>query len=147
MSLILRTFHSLHREDDGFLKSEKYIILRAFFWRSNKSTMCLCPLLFHDENLKNFNCPYHKHRVIGYISKPLFYRYAPKSTLSVSGPVDFGTTVADGKVLTREIAILNRGMRTGEFKIEIPEDCPFFINPTDGTIRPGYSQPLRVRCR
>ena len=75
----------------------------------------------------------------------MFSRYAPKSTLALSGSVDFGTTVADGQIYTKEIAILNHGTKSGDYKICVPEEFPFNVMPLEGTIHPGYSQPIRVR--
>ena len=72
-------------------------------------------------------------------------RYTPKSTLTINGVVDFGTTVADGQVFTKEIAILNHGSKCGDYKILLDPNLPFHIMPVQGTIHPGYSQPIRVR--
>lgn len=74
----------------------------------------------------------------------IFFRYAPKSTLIISGSVDFGTTVADGQLFTEEIAILNHGLKCGDYKIFLEKGFPFHILPLEGTIHPGYSQPIRV---
>ena len=58
--------------------------------------------------------------------------------------MDFGTTVADGQVFTKEIAILNHGTKCGDFKIFANPALPFHFMPADGTVNPGYSQPIRV---
>ncbi|XP_057307230.1 cilia and flagella-associated protein 47-like isoform X2 [Hydractinia symbiolongicarpus] len=77
-----------------------------------------------------------------FVEVPLF-SYAPKSTLIISGSVDFGTTVADGQLFTKEISILNHGLKCGDYKIFLKKEFPFHILPLEGTIHPGYSQPIR----
>lgn len=71
-------------------------------------------------------------------------RYAPKSILTINGTCDLGTIVADGQVYTQDIAILNHGIKFGDYKIFIEDDFPFKVMPLEGSIQPGYSQPIRV---
>lgn len=74
----------------------------------------------------------------------LIFSYAPKSILAINGSCDLGTIVADGQVYTRDIAILNHGIKYGEFKIDIEDNLPFKVMPLEGFVQPGYSQPIRV---
>ena len=73
------------------------------------------------------------------------FRFSPKPAMEITGPVDFGTPVADGKVLRKEIAILNRGSKSGEFRLKYDGNEPFTIIPMKGVVKAGYSQPIRVR--
>jgi hypothetical protein len=43
----------------------------------------------------------------------------------------------------RIFSILNHGSKEGQFTIVPDEDCAFQVMPTEGLIRPGYSQPVR----
>ena len=54
-------------------------------------------------------------------------------------------TVADGKVLSQEIYVINEGSLTGEFKIRYNGDQPITIMPTGGIVRPGTKQVVKVR--
>lgn len=72
-------------------------------------------------------------------------RYTPTPQLELSGPADFGVTVADGKVLSQEIYVINEGSLTGEFKIRYNGDQPITIMPTGGVVRPGTKQVVKVR--
>ena len=45
---------------------------------------------------------------------------------------------------TKDIAILNHGIKHGDYKIYLEPDLPFKVLPLEGTIQPGYSQPIRV---
>ncbi len=64
--------------------------------------------------------------------------------MEIMGPVDFGTIIADGKVVRKEIAILNRGSKNGKFKIAYEGNEPLTMVPTQGVVKAGYSQPVRV---
>lgn len=70
--------------------------------------------------------------------------YTPGPQLELSGPADFGVTVADGKVLMREIYITNEGSLTGEFKIRYSGNQPITITPSGGIIKPGARQFVKV---
>ena len=73
-------------------------------------------------------------------------RYTPSPQLELSGPADFGVTVADGKVLVREVLIANEGSLTGEFKIRYNGNQPITIMPSGGIIKPGARQSIKVSC-
>lgn len=64
--------------------------------------------------------------------------------MELSGPADFGVTVADGKVLTREVFVVNEGSLTGEFKIKYNGNQPITIMPSGGIIKPGARQSIKV---
>lgn len=70
--------------------------------------------------------------------------YTPSPQLELSGPADFGVTVADGKVLTREVFVVNEGSLTGEFKIKYNGNQPITIMPSGGIIKPGARQSIKV---
>ena len=66
--------------------------------------------------------------------------------MELSGPADFGVTVADGKVLTQEVFVVNEGSLTGEFKIRYNGNQPITIMPSGGIIKPGARQAIKVSC-
>ena len=76
----------------------------------------------------------------------MVHRYTPSPQLELSGPADFGVTVADGKVLTQEVFVVNEGSLTGEFKIRYNGNQPITIMPSGGIVKPGASQSIKVRC-
>ena len=71
-------------------------------------------------------------------------RYTPSPQLELSGPADFGVTVADGKVLSQEIFVTNEGSLTGEFKIRYNGEQPITIMPSGGIVQPGAKQAVKV---
>ena len=71
-------------------------------------------------------------------------RYTSSPQLELSGPADFGVTVADGKVLRQEIFVLNEGSLPGEFKIRYTGNEPITIMPSGGIVRPGAKQGVKV---
>ena len=64
--------------------------------------------------------------------------------MEITGPVDFGTVIADGRILRQEIAILNRGSKNGAFKLSYEGKEQITIVPRQGIVKAGYSQPIRV---
>ena len=64
--------------------------------------------------------------------------------MEITGDVDFGTLVADSKIIRKEIAILNRGSKNGAFKLIYEGGEPITIIPKQGVVKSGYSQPIRV---
>ena len=64
--------------------------------------------------------------------------------MEITGDVDFGIVTADGKVLRKEIAILNHGSKNGAFKLVYEGEEPILIIPKQGIVKAGYSQPVRV---
>ncbi|XP_065057284.1 cilia and flagella-associated protein 47-like isoform X2 [Rhopilema esculentum] len=68
---------------------------------------------------------------------------APKPAMEITGPVDFGTVIADGRILRQEIAILNRGSKNGAFKLSYGGKEQITIVPRQGIVKAGYSQPIR----
>ena len=72
-------------------------------------------------------------------------RYTPAAHLELSGPAHFGVTVADGKVLSQEVSIINEGSLSGKFKIKYAGNQPITIMPTGGVVKPGERQPIKVR--
>ena len=74
----------------------------------------------------------------------LIFSIASKPGMEITSDVDFGTVIADGKVLRQEIAILNRGSRNGAFKLNYEGKQPISFVPRQGVVKAGYSQPIRV---
>lgn len=64
--------------------------------------------------------------------------------LDLEGPVDFGTVVANSKVLSKEVALINHGSMPGEFKISYTGNLPIVIVPTSGKVSPKTVQMIKV---
>lgn len=72
------------------------------------------------------------------------YAYMPTPLLDLEGPVDFGMVVANSKVLSQEVALINHGSMPGEFKISYNGDLPIVIVPTSGKVNPKTIQLIKV---
>ena len=79
-----------------------------------------------------------------YLPAPFLFRYTPSPQLELSGPADFGVTVADGKVLSCDVVISNEGSSSGEFKIRYSGNQPITIMPSGGIVKPGGKQTIKV---
>ena len=64
--------------------------------------------------------------------------------MEIRGPVNFGSTVADGKVLTGYFSIDNYGSKAGEFKIKYNGKEPLTLSPTSGVVEAETSQKIKV---
>ena len=71
-------------------------------------------------------------------------RFSPCPQMEISGPVNFGSTVADGKVITGYFSIDNYGTKAGEFKIKYGGKQPLTITPTSGIVDAETSQKIKV---
>ena len=74
----------------------------------------------------------------------LLLRFTPSPQLEIRGPVNFGSTVADGKVLTGYFSIDNYGSKAGEFKIKYNGKEPLTLSPTSGVVEAETSQKIKV---
>ena len=74
----------------------------------------------------------------------LIHRFTPSPQLEIRGPVNFGATVADGKVLTGYFSIDNYGSKAGEFKIKYSGKEPLTLSPTSGVVEAETSQKIKV---
>lgn len=74
----------------------------------------------------------------------MVYSTTVKPRMEISSNADFGTVIANGKVLQKEIAILNRGSKNGTFKLVYEGNKAISMVPKQGVVKAGYSQPIRV---
>ena len=74
----------------------------------------------------------------------LIHRFTPSPQLEIRGPVNFGATVADGKVLTGYFSIDNYGSKAGEFKIKYSGKEPLTLSPISGVVEAETSQKIKV---
>jgi hypothetical protein len=58
--------------------------------------------------------------------------------------VDFGSILANSKVLVKEISLVNAGSKAGDFKIEYKGGKPIAIIPDRGTVPPDSVQIIKV---
>ncbi|XP_069034828.1 cilia- and flagella-associated protein 47-like isoform X2 [Lepisosteus oculatus] len=70
--------------------------------------------------------------------------FCPTCFLEMDLEVDFGTVVANSKVISKEIEIMNHGSAPGTFKITYKGASPITIVPTSGTVEPETIQKIRV---
>ncbi|XP_078495986.1 cilia- and flagella-associated protein 47 isoform X1 [Ciona intestinalis] len=72
------------------------------------------------------------------------YAYTPTPLLDVEGPVDFGMVVANSRVLSQEVALINHGSLVGEFKVVYTGSKPIVITPSSGKVNPKTIQLIKV---
>ena len=111
------------------------------------SEKCKHQLTFELQNLRVYESAVKREKQKNNVWYFLFLfvvRYTPSPQLELSGPADFGVTVADGKVLRQEIFVLNEGSLPGEFKIRYTGNEPITIIPSGGIVRPGAKQGVKV---
>ena len=58
--------------------------------------------------------------------------------------VDFGTVVANSKVVAKEITLTNTGSKSGDFKIKYTGLKPIAFIPSSGTVPPHSEQKIKV---
>ena len=72
------------------------------------------------------------------------FRYMPTPLLDIEGPVDFGLVVANSRVVTHEVALINHGSVKGSFSIQYNGSLPIVISPTSGNVDPKTIQLIKV---
>ncbi|XP_066563691.1 cilia- and flagella-associated protein 47-like [Amia ocellicauda] len=70
--------------------------------------------------------------------------FCPRCFLEVDSEVDFGSLVANSKVISEEIHIFNHGSAPGAFKIAYKGASPVNISPTSGIVEPKTIQLIKV---
>ena len=113
----------------------------------DSSEKCKCQLTLELQNLHVDESAGKREKQKNNVRYFLFLfvvRYTPSPHLELSGPADFGVTVADCKVLRQEIFVLNEGSLPGEFKIRYTGNEPITIMPSGGIVRPGAKQGVKV---
>lgn len=73
-------------------------------------------------------------------------RYPTRPSLELPSKVDFGNVLANSKVISKEISLVNSGSKVGEFSIRYTGDKPIAILPNAGSIPPQSAQIIKV-CR
>ncbi|PVD28193.1 hypothetical protein C0Q70_10779 [Pomacea canaliculata] len=74
---------------------------------------------------------------------PIF-TYLSCPHLELPRDVDFGTVIADSKVITKEISLINSGAKAGEFKITYNGQKHISFTPSVGSIPPNSMQIIKV---
>ena len=75
---------------------------------------------------------------------PIYFRYTPTPLLDLESPVDFGMVVANSRVVSQEVAVINHGSMDGKFSISYTGSLPIVIIPTSGSIAPKTIQLVKV---
>ncbi|XP_078514036.1 cilia- and flagella-associated protein 47 [Lissotriton helveticus] len=70
--------------------------------------------------------------------------FTPSCILEMETEVNFGTLIANNKVITKEISITNHGSFPGAFKIIYSGDVPINILPSSGTVLPKTMQLINI---
>ncbi|XP_069495471.1 cilia- and flagella-associated protein 47 [Ambystoma mexicanum] len=70
--------------------------------------------------------------------------FAPSCLLEMDTEVDFGTLIANSKVISKEITIMNHGSSPGAFKIKYSGILPISIVPSSGMVEPKTMQWINV---
>lgn len=73
-------------------------------------------------------------------------RYLSCPHLELPRDVDFGTVIADSKVITKEISLINSGAKAGEFKITYNGQKHISFTPSVGSIPPNSMQIIKARA-
>lgn len=73
-----------------------------------------------------------------------YHRYTPTPLLDLEGPVDFGMVVANSRVLSQEVALINHGSMAGEFTITCNSQRSIAISPKSGKVSPKTIQLIKV---
>ncbi|XP_074844435.1 cilia- and flagella-associated protein 47 [Carettochelys insculpta] len=68
----------------------------------------------------------------------------PCCYLEIEPEINFGTVVANSKVISKEISIANHGSSPGAFKIDYNRSVPVNIAPTSGVVEPKTLQLIKV---
>ncbi|XP_054551875.1 cilia- and flagella-associated protein 47 [Talpa occidentalis] len=68
----------------------------------------------------------------------------PSCQLHIEPEVDFGTLVANSKVYSKEVHVINYGKAPGWFKIEYQGRLPIIIFPTDGIVEAKSSVVIKM---
>nr|KAF6320456.1 cilia and flagella associated protein 47 [Pipistrellus kuhlii] len=68
----------------------------------------------------------------------------PVCQLEIKPDVDFGTLVANSKVYSKEVKIINRGKAAGKFAALYQGQFPIVIFPTNGIVEPMSSKIIKV---
>ena len=68
----------------------------------------------------------------------------PTPLLDIEGPVDFGMVVANSRVVSQEVALINHGSMKGAFSIQYNGSLPIVISPTSGEVNPKTIQLIKV---
>ncbi|KAM3935444.1 cilia- and flagella-associated protein 47 [Leptodactylus fuscus] len=70
--------------------------------------------------------------------------FPPSCYLEIDPEVNFGSVVANSKVIYKEIAITNHGSSSGTFKIKYSGHLPITVFPTSGIVEPKTMQIIKV---
>ncbi|XP_075769379.1 cilia- and flagella-associated protein 47 isoform X3 [Pelodiscus sinensis] len=68
----------------------------------------------------------------------------PCCYLEIEPEINFGTVIANSKVISKEISITNHGSSPGAFKIDYNRSVPVNIVPTSGVVEPKTLQLVKV---
>ena len=68
----------------------------------------------------------------------------PTPLLDIEGPVDFGLVVANSRIVSQEVALINHGSIKGSFSIKYNGTFPIVISPVSGDVNPKTIQLIKV---
>ncbi|KAK3775916.1 hypothetical protein RRG08_017206 [Elysia crispata] len=82
--------------------------------------------------------------VDGNVIEVPIYAYPCQAIMDFDDGVDFGTVVANSKVVAKEITLTNTGSKSGDFKIKYTGLKPIAFIPSSGTVPPHSEQKIKV---
>ena len=68
----------------------------------------------------------------------------PAPLLDIEGPVDFGQVVANSRVISKDVALINHGSMRGSFSISYTGKLPIVISPAFGEVSPKTIQLIKI---
>lgn len=64
--------------------------------------------------------------------------------LDIEDEVDFGTLVANCKVVSKEITFVNKGSKSGDFEFTYEGNNPLLFIPMSGSVPPNSEMRVKV---
>ncbi|XP_059154686.1 cilia- and flagella-associated protein 47-like isoform X2 [Physella acuta] len=77
------------------------------------------------------------------IEVPLF-AYPTQPMLDIEDEVDFGTLVANCKVVSKDITLINKGSKSGDFEFTYEGNNPLLFIPMSGSVPPNSEMRVKV---
>ncbi|XP_035825915.1 cilia- and flagella-associated protein 47 [Aplysia californica] len=108
------------------------------------SGLAVSAVVYYESNLEGEE----KDRIVltvdGNVIEVPIFAHPCQPIMDFDDEVDFGTVVANSKVVAKEITLTNSGSKNGDFKVKYPGDKPIAIIPNSGTIPPYSEQKIKV---
>ena len=84
------------------------------------------------------------HFEISVILLLFVFSYPSQAVLKLPDIVDFGSAVANCKVIAKELVLYNEGSKSGNFELKYTGSKPITINPCSGSVPPKSHKRIKV---